>query len=121
MRIKLNKIQKTAIIDYLSKRLACYGIVSYKLEFKETPTYTYSYKITQELEPPALGIFRHALAKCTFSAEVWSFEKQENEIGHRHLVICGLAYEHVGHGSNGCEMDIKFYITDDGKIREDYR
>ena len=89
MRIKLNEKQESAILDYLSKRLACYGLVSYKLELKETPDYTYAYEVTQELEPSVLGIFKHALVKCNFIAKVWSFKKEKNEIGHRHLVACG--------------------------------
>jgi hypothetical protein len=118
---KLTEKQTDAIKHYLASRLGSYGIREYQFETKETPRLTFDYSIEQVLESNALGIFRHALKKCTFSAEVWGITPEENEVGHRHLVIGTLDYEHIDGGSNGCKLNIQFFVTDDGKIIEDYR
>lgn len=119
--IKLVKKAEDAIIKHFESRLGCYGVRGYKLEIKETPRLTYDYSVEQVLEPNALGIFRHALKKCTFSAEVWGIKKEENEVGQRWLVEGGLSYEHTDGCSNGCDLDIKFYINDEGTITEVYK
>lgn len=120
-RIKLNDKQIDAIKDYLGKRLASYGVAGYKLEIKETPTLTYSYLISQELSKEVLGIFQHALLKCEFKARAWGYKKQIDELYHKHLIQCGLSYEHFGGGTNGCDMNIEFYVFEDGKIVEMYK
>jgi hypothetical protein len=119
-KTEFNEKQIEAVKDYLEKRFGCYGVAGYKLEMKKTERLTYQYCFEQELEPRGLGIFRHALEKCWLSVEVWEMDVEENEVGHRHLVCPGLHYQHVGGGTNGCDMNVKFYVSDDGRITEVY-
>jgi len=120
-KTEFNIKQIEAVKDYLEKRFGCYTIAGYKLEINKTDRYTFQYQFKQTLGKSALGIFRHALKECLFVAKVWELDVQEDEVGHRHLIEIGLEYEHFGGGTNGCDLDIKFYVTSEGKIFEIYK
>lgn len=108
-----------AIKKYAESRFAYYGVCAWKLNLIETPKFSYDYLIHQEFTPEALGIFRHALAKCEFGLEIWTIVKAD-EFCQRWLVTGHLHYEHIGGGSNGCDLPFKFYVADNGDIAEQY-
>lgn len=112
--------QKNAISNYLGKRLACYGVDSGLLTYEKSPRKVYSFTISQKLSQRNIGIFRHALKTCHFFGRIWD-EKPMSVTGHLHFVECGLQYEHINGGTNGCDMNIKFYVDSNGKITEKYQ
>ena len=116
-KILANEKQINAIKDYVTKRFASYGVVEYKFEVEETPRLTYGQRISQEIELKYLGIFRHALKKCTLYMEIWRREEDTRSN------ICGvkLSYEHFDCGSNGCDIECTLIVDIDGEIAEKYK
>lgn len=115
--ILANKKQIEVIKDYVSKRFASYGIVGYKFEIEETPRLTYGQRISQEIELKYLGIFRHALKKCTLYVEIWRRERNANS----NICSVKLSYDHCHGGSNGCDIECTLVVDIDGNIIEKYR
>ena len=119
--VKMNDKQIESIKDYLEKRFGTYGVAGDELKIAETPRYSYDYLISQELPKNVLGIFQHTLRKCFLNVEVWGSEKKSEEVYRRHYVRCGLSYEQFDGNSNGCNMNIEFWIYENGKIEEIYK
>jgi len=115
--ILANKKQIEAIEDYIAKRFASYGIVEYRFEVEETSRLTYGQRLSQEIDLKYLGIFRHALKKCTLYLEVWRREEDTRS----NVCSVRLSYEHFNGGSNGCDIDCTLIVDIDGNIVEKYR
>ena len=116
-KILANKKQIEAIKNYIASRFASYGIVEYKFEIEETDRLTYGQRISQEIELKYLGIFRHALKKCTLNIEVWRRDGDSRS----NICSVGLRYEHFDGGSNGCNIECTLIVDTDGNIVEKYR
>lgn len=115
--ILANKKQIEAIKEYVTSRFAVYGIVGYKLEIEETPRLTYGQRISQEIELNSLGIFKHALKKCTLNIEVWRRDKDSRT----NICSVRLRYEHLSGGTNGCDIGCTLIADTDGNIVEKYK
>lgn len=115
--ILASKKQIEVIKDYIAKRFASYGVVVYKFEVEETPRLTYGQRISQEIELKYLGIFRHALKKCTLRIEIW----RRGEDIKSNICSVKLSYEHFDGGSNGCDIECTLVVDIDGNIVEKYR
>lgn len=117
--IGLNEKQQVAVKKYLASRFFQFGVKWWELEYQLTPRSTTSAEFTQDLAVNAnnLGIFSHALSRCTFVAKVWITEDGSElpRIG------ASLRYEHNGGGSNGCAINCSICVNDDGDVIEIYR
>jgi hypothetical protein len=111
----LNSKQKEAIEKYLEARFFQYGIRWFQFKYELTPKYSFKAEFTHSLPLLGLGIFRFALNVCNFEARVYDMGKDKNP-----LIVGHLSYEHIGGGTNGCELNIRLYVNSNGEIVEDY-
>jgi hypothetical protein len=111
----LNDKQKEAIKKYLEVRFFQYGIRWFQFSYELTPKYTFKAEFIHSLPLEGLGIFRFALNVCNLEVKVYDMGKDKNP-----LIEVGLAYEHIGGGTNGCKLNIKLYVNEQGDLFEVY-
>ena len=111
----LTDVQEQAMVKFVAQRLGSYGINWYnfdKTEDKHLDRFEYTQEIP--LKNTGLGIFKHALKKCTLIVDGYFSESDNKATG----VRTRLRYEHFNGGSNGCDLDFTFMLYSDGKIIE---
>ena len=87
------------IANYLEVRLSQFRVHAYDFVWKATPKYTYKYVGELKLDKAVLGIFSHAMKMVELDVEIWGNEEVRTVSTH-------LSYEHIGGGTNGCDMDV---------------
>ena len=103
---KLTETQVKLLKDYLATRLGSFGVRNYELKLVDSPKYNFKQYLEQELQLNKLGIFGLALKKCNLNVKIWFREEGI-------LATCGLDYEHIDGGSNGCDLSLRINIGKD--------
>ena len=112
----LDEKQQESVKKYLASRFGQFGLLWWKLEYKHKSAS--SAEFTQDLlvNANSLGIFAHALSKCTFVAKV-CINTDETRLPE---ISVSLNYEHIGGSTNGCRLDCSVYVHKDGDVFEVY-
>ena len=112
----LTEVQKDALINFMSQRFGIYNIdFDYKNSYYNEPNgMTYQAIITAKVKE--LGIFNHSIETCELNAKIWNKDSKKDV-----TVTFGLSYKHKNGGSNGCDLDVRINILNNGSIFEIYR
>lgn len=112
--LEIKGMDITEVKKYLEARLATYGICSHKFEIDKQEKKTY---LIQKISKKKLGIFSHALKNCELVVSIYNGEETSNGSTY-HKVYLKLNYDHIGGGSNGCDLDIFLHCLN-GKVYEE--